>query len=179
VINDGDPENWTIGKFVADNQLVIDSKLNLAIRPLDQWVAPVLYNGVIIGSMTVYKSSEGRYEIVQFGFSNSSSLLQVNPDEYLLSNVQYNLELGYIPSKDNIRPIGGDAVELFDEWGVNAEGIPLNEFEVLIKKHLKDKYPDRFPERTPVSFYLLALIPITLILIAIVLRKNKSSENAG
>jgi hypothetical protein len=183
VINDGNPEDWKIGQFVADNQLVIDNKLNLAIRPLNQWVAPVLYNGVIIGPMTVNKSSEGRYEIVQFGFSRSSSLLQLKPDEYFLSNVQFNLELGYTPSKDNIRPFGGNAARLFDEWGVDAEGIPLTEFEVLIKQHLKETYPDRFPEKTPVSrlyflaLLLIALIPLSLILLR--LRKNKRTEEAG
>lgn len=81
-ISDGNPEDWTIGQFVAVNQLLIDNKLNLAIRPLDQWVAPVLYNGVTIGPMTVYKPSEKRYEIAEFGFSKSFSLGQLKPDEF-------------------------------------------------------------------------------------------------
>ncbi|MGV2941364.1 hypothetical protein AB5I83_17310 [Mesobacillus sp. LC4] len=180
VINDGNPKDWTIGQFVADHQLVIDNKLNLEIRPLNQWVAPVLYNGVIIGPMRVNESSEGRYEIVEFGFSRSTSLLQLKPYEYFLSNMQYDLELGYTPSRDNIRPIGGNATRLFDEWGVDPEGIPLTEFEALIKQHLKRTYPDRFPEKKPLSrYYLLALIPIILIPLAVVLRKNKQSEKAG
>ncbi|NKE06642.1 MULTISPECIES: hypothetical protein [Mesobacillus] len=180
VINDGNPEDWKIGQFVADHQLVIDNKLNIAIRPLNQWVAPVLYNGLIIGPMRVNKSSEGRYEIVEFGFSRSTSLLQLKPDEYFLSNMQYDLELGYTPSRDYIRPFGGKAARLFDEWGVDAEGIPLTEFEVLIKQHLKETYPDRFPEKKPLSrYYLLALIPIILIPLAVVLRKNKQSDKAG
>lgn len=180
VINAGNPKDWTIGQFVADHQLVIDNKLNLEIRPLNQWVAPVLYNGVIIGPMRVNESSEGRYEIVEFGFSRSTSLLQLKPDEYFLSNMQYDLELGYTPSRDNIRPIGGNATKLFDEWGVDSEGIPLTEFEALIKQHLKETYPDRFPEKKPLSrYYLLALIPIILIPLAVVLRKNKQSDKAG
>jgi hypothetical protein len=178
VINDGNPEDWKIGQFVVDNQLVIDNKLNMAIRPLNQWVAPVLYNGVIIGPIRVNKSSKGKYEIVEFGFSRSSSLLQLKPDEYFLSNVQFNLELGYTPSKDNIRPLGGNAPRLFDKWGVDPEGIPLTEFEELTMQHLKETYPDRFPEKSPVSrLYLLALLPIVLILLW--LRKNKETEKAG
>lgn len=185
-INDGNPEDWTIGQFVADNQLVIDNKLNLAIRPLNQWVAPVLYNGVIVNAIRVYEPSEGRYEIAEYGYSRSfsESLEQLKPEEYFLSNVQYDVELGYTPSKDNIRPFG-DTVRLFEGWGVDTEGISISEFEVLIKKHLKETYPDRFPEKTQVSrYYLLALIPITLIAItlipiAVVIRKNKRLEKAG
>lgn len=181
-ISNGNPEDWTIGQFVAVNQLVIDNKLNLAIKPLGEWVAPVLYNGVIINAMSVYEPSEGRYEIAEFGFSKSFSPSHLYPNEYFLSNRQYDFEFGYAPSKDNIRPLGESEVRLFEEWGVDTEGISKNEFEVLIKKHLKDKYPDRFPEKAPVSrLYLLALIPITLILITTIirLRKNKRTEKAG
>ena len=39
VINDGNPEDWTIGQFVAVNQLEIDQELNMAIKPLDLWIA--------------------------------------------------------------------------------------------------------------------------------------------
>ena len=128
--------------------------------------------------MSVNESSQGRYEIVEFGFSKSFSPLGLKPDEYFLFNRQYDFEYGYIPSKDNIRPLGGVAVRLFDEWGVDAEGISLNEFEVLMKQHLKETYPDRFPEKTPVSkLYLLALIPIVLLLLK--LRKSNRIENAG
>lgn len=185
VINDGNPEDWTIGQFVSVHQLVIDHKLNLAIKPLDEWVAPVLYNGAIIGSMSVYEPSEGRYEIAEFGFSKSFSPSKLKHNEYFLSNRQYDFEFGYAPFKDSISPLGEAEVRLFEEWGADTEGISKKEFEVLIKKHLKDKYPDRFPEKTPVTnYYLLALIPITLIaltiiLLAVVLRKNKRSEEAG
>lgn len=180
VINDGNPEDWTLGQFVSKNQLIIDNELNMPIKPLDEWVAPVLYNGAIIGSMSVYEPSEGRYEIAEFGFSKSFSPSKLMHNEYFLSNRQYDFEFGYAPSKDSIRPLGEDEVRLFEEWGVDTEGISKKEFEVLIKKHLKDKYPDRFSEKTSVSrYYLLALIPITLIALAVVLRKNKRSEKAG
>ncbi|GAM14713.1 hypothetical protein [Mesobacillus selenatarsenatis] len=185
VINDGNPEDWRVGQFVAVNQLEIDNKLNLAIKPLDEWVAPVLNNGVIINAMSVYKPLEGRYEINEYGFSKSfsESLVQLRPDEYFLFNRQFDLELGYTPSKDNIRPFGDTGVRLFDEWGVDEDGISINEFEVLVKQHLKETYPDRFPEKTPVSkLYLLPFILITLIPLAFILlrlRKNKRTEEAG
>ena len=168
VFNDGNREEWRIGQFVAENQLVIDNKLNLTIRPIDLWIAPVLYNGVIIGSMRVSQPSEGRYEIVEFGYSKSFPPLQLKPDEYLLTNVQYNFDLGYAPSRDNIRPVGG-IVRLFEEWGVSTEGISISEFEVLLIQHLKKTYPDRFPENPPVSRLYLALIPITTIAIVVAL----------
>jgi hypothetical protein len=183
-ISNGNPEDWTIGQFVAVNQLVIDNKLNLTIKPLGEWVAPVLYNGVIINAMSVYEPLEGKYEFAEYGFSRSfsESLEQLRPDEYFLSNRQFDLALGYSPSKDNIRPFGEGTVRLFKEWGVDSEGITKDEFEGLIKQHLKDNYPDRFPEKAPVSrLYLLALIPIIVVLIAtiILLRKNKRTEKAG
>lgn len=182
VINDGDPENWTIGKFVAVNQLVIDNKLNIAIKPLDEWVAPVLYNGVIINAMSVYEPLEGRFDFAEYGFSRSfsESLVQLKPDEYFLTNRQFDLALGYTPSKDNIRPFGEDTVRLFKEWGVDAEGISKDEFEELIKQHLKENYPDRFPEKAPVSrLYLLALIPIVLLaLLLLMLRKKNQTVKA-
>ncbi|WP_226675186.1 hypothetical protein [Mesobacillus jeotgali] len=174
-IFDGNPEDWTLGQFVTDNQLVIDNKLNLDIRPLDQWVAPVLYNGVIVNAIRIYEPLEGRYEIAEYGYSKSfsQSLEQLKPDEYFLSNQQYGLEFGYTPSKDIIRPFGGNAARIFDEWGVDPEGIPLTEFEVLIKRHLKEAYPDRFSEKTPIfrwylmTFILIALIPIALLLLRV------------
>ncbi|MBT2642245.1 hypothetical protein J7I80_08410 [Bacillus sp. ISL-41] len=178
-ISNGNPEDWTIGQFVAVNQLVIDNKLNLTIEPLDEWVAPVLYNGVIINAMSVYKPIEGRYVINEYGFSRSFSvsLEQLRADEYFLTNRQFDLALGYTPSRDSIRPFGEYTVRLFQKWGVDAAGISKDEFERLIKQHLKEKYPDLFLEKASVSrLYLLALIPIALIML--LLRKKKQTVKA-
>lgn len=174
-------QDVTIGRVIPENRLMIDRQLNITVEPPAEWVVPVYQSGAAKNVIDIWEPSEGKYEIAGIGnpYWLTYNIGQMEEGEYYLHNMQYDLEFAYLPSKDNVRPLGDSSIRHFEENSLDINGIPKKEFVSFVKQHLKNNYHDQFNEESESRLpYIFGGIAVIVLLGAFfLLKRQKRSVN--